>query len=163
MHELAICQALLEQVERIARDNGAQRVVAVVVAIGPLAGVEPALLQHAYPIAAAGTLAEHATLQFEVVPLKVRCRTCSAETEAAPNRLLCGACQDWQVTVISTRCSSISSPEITVTCQSWHAPHSRRLGAASVSTPQVRQRTFRGTTSNCRVACSASVPAAAIG
>lgn len=101
MHELAICQALIEQVERIARDNSAQRVVAIVVAIGPLAGVEPKLLEHAYPLAAAGTMAEHATLKFELVPLKVRCRTCGVESEAASNRLLCAACQDWQVTVIS--------------------------------------------------------------
>jgi hydrogenase nickel incorporation protein HypA/HybF len=101
MHELAICQALIAQVERIARDNAAQRVVAVVVAIGPLSGVEPKLLEHAYPLAAAGTVAESAVLKFETVPLKVRCRTCGVESEAAPNRLLCGACRDWQVTVIS--------------------------------------------------------------
>jgi hydrogenase nickel incorporation protein HypA/HybF len=101
MHELAVCQALIEQVERIARDNAAQRVVAVVVAIGPLAGVEPRLLEHAYPLAAAGTMAEQAILKFETVPLRVRCRTCGVESEAAPNRLLCGACQDWKVTVIS--------------------------------------------------------------
>jgi hydrogenase nickel incorporation protein HypA/HybF len=101
MHELAICQALIEQVERIARDNAAERVVAVVVAIGPLAGVEPKLLEHAYPLAAAGTVAEHATLRIESVPLKVRCRTCGAESEAAANRLLCGACADWHVDVTS--------------------------------------------------------------
>jgi hydrogenase nickel incorporation protein HypA/HybF len=35
------------------------------------------------------------------VPVRVRCRTCKAETEAAPNRLLCGTCSDWQVDVIA--------------------------------------------------------------
>jgi len=35
------------------------------------------------------------------LPIRVRCNTCKAETEAAANRLLCGACGDWQTTLIS--------------------------------------------------------------
>ena len=100
MHELAVCQALIEQVERVARQNDAQRVVSIVITIGPLSGVEPQLLEHAYPLAAAGTLAEHASLVIETVPIRVRCRTCGAETDAAANRLVCGTCSDWQVDVI---------------------------------------------------------------
>jgi hydrogenase nickel incorporation protein HypA/HybF len=101
MHELAICQALIGQVERVARDNGARRVLSVTLAIGPLAGVEPKLLEHAYPLAAAGTVAQDAQLVIESVDVQVRCRTCKAETAALPNRLLCGACNDWQVDVIA--------------------------------------------------------------
>ena len=67
--------------------------------IGPLSGVEPRLLEHAYPLAAAGTMAEHARLVVRAVPVKVRCRSCGVESEAIPNRLLCGACDDWQVDV----------------------------------------------------------------
>jgi len=101
MHELAICQALIEQVERVARDNGARRIVSIVISVGPLSGVEAKLLEHAYPLAAAGTVAESAELIVETVPVRVRCRTCRAETDALPNRLLCGACNDWQVDVTS--------------------------------------------------------------
>lgn len=101
MHELSVCQALIEQVERIARDHDARRVVTVVVSVGPLSGVEPKLLEHAYPVAAAGTLAESAALVVEVEPVRVRCRGCRAETDAQANRLLCGACGGWQVDVTS--------------------------------------------------------------
>jgi hydrogenase nickel incorporation protein HypA/HybF len=101
MHELAICQALIEQVERVARDNSAQRVVSIVVSVGPLSGVEAKLLEHAYPLAAAGTVAESATLVVETVPVRVRCRACGTESDAAANRLLCGACGDWQVDVVA--------------------------------------------------------------
>ena len=62
MHELAICQALIEQVERVARDNAARRILSITVSVGPLSGVEPQLLEHAYPLAAAGTVAEEAKL-----------------------------------------------------------------------------------------------------
>lgn len=101
MHELSVCQALIEQVARVARDNDARRVVSIVIMVGPLSGVEPRLLEHAYPLAAAGTVAEDASLLIETVPVRVRCRSCAAETEAQANRLLCGACGDWQVDVTS--------------------------------------------------------------
>jgi hydrogenase nickel incorporation protein HypA/HybF len=101
MHELAICQALIEQVERVARDNGAGRVLSITISVGPLAGVEPKLLEHAYPLAAAGTVAEDAQLVIETIAVQVRCRKCQAETAVVPNRLLCGTCNDWQVDVIA--------------------------------------------------------------
>jgi hydrogenase nickel incorporation protein HypA/HybF len=101
MHELAVCQALIEQVERVARDNGARRILSITVSVGPLSGVEPSLLEHAYPLAAAGTVAEDAQLLVVPVPVRVRCRTCKAETETAPNRLVCGTCNDWQVDVVA--------------------------------------------------------------
>ena len=101
MHELAVCQALIGQVERVAREHDARRVTAITLAIGPLSGVEPKLVEHAYPLAAAGTVAEGARLVIEGVPVRVRCRKCRGETAVETNRLLCGACNDWQVDVIA--------------------------------------------------------------
>jgi hydrogenase nickel incorporation protein HypA/HybF len=100
MHELAICQALVSQVEAISRQRGA-RVHAVRIAIGPLAGIEPALLADAYPLAGAGTAAEGSRLLIEERPIRVRCRVCSAEGAASVNRLLCGDCGDWRADLIS--------------------------------------------------------------
>jgi hydrogenase nickel incorporation protein HypA/HybF len=53
------------------------------------------------PLAAAGSRMEHAELEFAHAPIQVRCQTCGAETEAAMNRLICGACGDWHTQVIS--------------------------------------------------------------
>ena len=55
MHELAICQALLDEVGRIVQERRAERVAAVRVRCGALAGVEPGLLERAYEVARAGT------------------------------------------------------------------------------------------------------------
>ncbi len=101
MHELAVCQALIDQVDRVSREHGGRRVLAVTVAVGALSGVEGQLLEHAFPLAAAGTVAEGASLVVESIPVAVRCRTCRVESEAAPNRLVCGACRDWQVDVVA--------------------------------------------------------------
>ena len=101
MHELAVSRSLLREVQRVAREHAAVSVSRVLVQIGPLSGVEPSLLREAFPLAAAGTLAERAELVIEMVPLRVRCETCGAESEARPNRLLCGACGDWHTRLLS--------------------------------------------------------------
>jgi len=59
MHELAVCQALIEQVEDLAAEHSAVGVNEIVVRIGPLAGVEQALLEQAYEIARAASNSTH--------------------------------------------------------------------------------------------------------
>ncbi len=101
MHELAVAQALVEQVEGVIRAHQAQRATLIRVRIGPLAGVVPDLLASAFPLAAAGHAMEHAALELVDAPITVRCQTCDAETEAAINRLVCGACGDWHTQIVS--------------------------------------------------------------
>lgn len=101
MHELSVCQALLRQLEDIAREHKPARITQVVVQIGPLSGVEPELLRQAYSIASAGTVADHAELIFETQPIRVHCNSCGATTDASLNRLLCGACGDYHTALES--------------------------------------------------------------
>lgn len=97
MHELAVCQSLIAEVERVSADHGAASVAVITVAVGPLSGVEGKLLARAFSIARAGTAAENAELEIEAVPVVVRCAACDADTIVVPNRLLCGTCGGWQV------------------------------------------------------------------
>jgi hydrogenase nickel incorporation protein HypA/HybF len=101
MHELAICQALMNQIEHLAAERNARSVVSIVIGMGPLSGVEAQLLKHAYPVASAGTVAEGAELVIESLPVRVSCSQCGAESEALPNKLVCKACGDWRTTLIS--------------------------------------------------------------
>jgi len=101
VHELSVCQALVTQVIEIAQENSACEVLIITLHIGPLSGVEPALLVSAFPLAAAGTLAASAQLVIESQPLRVHCQTCGADTEATANRLLCGVCGDYHTQLIS--------------------------------------------------------------
>ena len=101
MHELAICQGLMEQVVRVARDNRAIRVRSVTVRIGPLSGVEPALLEGAYPLASAGTSAADSRLILERSPIRLLCLECGARTETSACSLLCACCGHWRVQVLA--------------------------------------------------------------
>lgn len=101
MHELSVCLSLLQEVERIARQNGAGSVARIVIRVGPLSGVEPDLLRNAWPLASAGTIAAEAELDIELSGIVVSCSKCGAETSAAANRLLCGECGDYRTNLVS--------------------------------------------------------------
>ena len=101
MHELSVCQGLLKQVGQIAAEHQATTVEKIYLQIGPLAGVEPALLQAAFPTARINTLAAQADIVIKTMPIRVKCKTCHEESEATANNLTCVACGDWQTELLS--------------------------------------------------------------
>jgi len=92
MHELSLCEDLIRQVTGLARQHKARSVACVRVQIGMLAGVEPLLLESAFSIARAGTVADQAEMFTEIVPPVVSCRACGAEAEVPASNLRCPAC-----------------------------------------------------------------------
>lgn len=101
MHELSVCQGLLKQVSQIATEKNAVAIEKIFLQIGPLAGVEPELLQAAFPAASINTLAEQAELFIKSMPVRVRCKTCHEVSETKLNKLTCSACGDWQTELLS--------------------------------------------------------------
>ncbi|MFQ5547381.1 MAG: hydrogenase maturation nickel metallochaperone HypA [Woeseia sp.] len=101
MHELAICQALVDQVSAVAAAQRAGAVTDIYVRVGPLSGIEHPLMRNAFPVAASGTIAGDAELHLDRTPVRVRCLECGAETEASVNRLTCGRCTNWRTELIS--------------------------------------------------------------
>jgi len=100
MHELSVCQGLMRQVEKVAAENSARSVELIRLRVGELSGVEPSLLQHAFEIARAGTIAAAAELEIEGGPIVVKCQECGASSAATINRLLCQYCGEWRVNVV---------------------------------------------------------------
>ena len=101
MHELSVCLALMQQVETIAARHGANRVTSISLKIGPLSGIEPALLENAFPLAATGTVAADAQLLIEHSDIVVRCTACGECSVVAANRLLCASCGDFRTNLES--------------------------------------------------------------
>lgn len=100
MHELAICQALIDQVGRVSVEHENAVIEQITVAVGPLSGVEPELLERAFSLARAGSPAAEARLIIETPPVRVRCRGCGAETDVIPSQLICGRCGDFHTELI---------------------------------------------------------------
>jgi hydrogenase nickel incorporation protein HypA/HybF len=99
MHELAVCQALLRQVLDISACRGRRQVGRVSLRIGPLSGVEPALLRSAFPLAAARSACADAQLLIEESAIEVVCRACRSASTAVANHILCARCGSWRVEV----------------------------------------------------------------
>ncbi len=92
MHELSLCQNLIDQLTSLVKQHAAVAVSRVEVQAGPLSGVEPQLLETAFVMAREGTVAGAAQLVMHSPPLRVACPACGAESEVPPNDLTCPHC-----------------------------------------------------------------------
>ncbi|MEN8213200.1 MAG: hydrogenase maturation nickel metallochaperone HypA [Pseudomonadota bacterium] len=101
MHELSICQALVEQLEGIAAQHPGKQVAEVHVGVGPLSGVVPQLLEDAFSVARAGSCASASTLHIHKSGIVVHCPSCGRQSKALPNRLLCSHCGEWRTDLVS--------------------------------------------------------------
>lgn len=101
MHELAICQEIISQVNEIAFENQALSIESITLQVGPLSGVEAPLLKQAFPFAAVQTVAEHAALIIEELPVIVECKQCGFHSTVALNKLICAQCGDYHTQLVS--------------------------------------------------------------
>ena len=117
VHELSVCQALLAQVAEIAADQGAGHVTRITIEVGPLSGVEPALLASAFEIARAGGCASDAALFIEATNVEICCLSCGSQSQTAPNRLICAACGGYRTRVVAGDELRLRRVELLVTHQ----------------------------------------------
>lgn len=76
MHEFSIAEALLQAALEVAESQGGLPIERVCVHIGHLRQVLPEALTFAFEALTTGTLAQGATLIWEDIPPRVRCRAC---------------------------------------------------------------------------------------
>ncbi len=100
MHEMSLVLDLLRQVEQLREQHHADRVTAISVQIGELAGVEPELFRSAYEILAPAAGIGAATLELIPVPLEGRCRACDHTFHPERFRFVCPGCGAGDVTVL---------------------------------------------------------------
>jgi hydrogenase nickel incorporation protein HypA/HybF len=101
VHELSICQALLQEVAKIAASRNACAVDRITIEVGRLSGVEPELLARAFEVARAGTCASSAALVMQTLGIRVKCTECGATSNVEPNCLVCGACNGYRTRIIA--------------------------------------------------------------
>ena len=112
MHELGLAQELVEQLEQIARREGARQVVLVRLEMGAMCGVDRDAFEFAFPEAARGSLVEGAALEITEIPVCVRCRSCGKESAPQYPAFHCEACGSFDVDIISGRDFRMLSMEV---------------------------------------------------
>ena len=100
MHEYSVVQALLNQCEEHAKQNGATKVTKVICKIGVMSGIEVHLLQVAFDTFKEGTMCSEALLVLNTQKLKLKCKDCGHVFEVDEVRYFCIKCESLRVKVV---------------------------------------------------------------
>jgi hydrogenase nickel incorporation protein HypA/HybF len=113
MHELAIVEALIEQVgEELDRAGQSGAVKRLELAVGRLSGVHCDSLRFAFELLSPGTPAEGAELSIREPAAVSRCRHCGASTEITEMVIDCPQCGNAEIVIEQGRELLLESIEI---------------------------------------------------
>jgi len=101
MHELGVAENLASIVLEVAGNEKLTKVTKVNVSIGEMSQIVPDLLETAFQVTVAGTIAENAILEMEIIPVKLKCMDCNKEFELHENNFICESCGSQMVEIIS--------------------------------------------------------------
>lgn len=94
MHELSLCEGILELLEQRAASDGFSRVLTVRLEIGALSCVEPEAMEFCFEVVCRGTLAEGARLEMIRTPARAWCAACQQQVDIHQRFDPCPQCGD---------------------------------------------------------------------
>jgi hydrogenase nickel incorporation protein HypA/HybF len=100
MHERALMTSLLRQAADLAVEHDGE-VREICIEVGPLSGVEAALLSTAFAELRPAFALQTSRLTIDQVPLTVRCRQCQTVSSLADFDLRCPACQSSMLEIVA--------------------------------------------------------------
>lgn len=103
MHEVSICESIIDILKERAAAQGRPRVSMVRLKVGEMAGVAEGSMRFAFEVVTKGTLAEGAELLIDTVPLTARCRACGHEFHIEGYAFSCASCGGPDIEVVSGR------------------------------------------------------------
>lgn len=92
MHELTICDALLEKIAEQRAARGFSQVRRVRLEIGRFSCLDPEALQYAFGIVSRDTVLQDAVLQIDQPPGRAICLDCGAQVEIESRLSDCPSC-----------------------------------------------------------------------
>ena len=99
MHEMALCEGIIQIVEDEARRQTFSRVKTVCVEIGALSQVAPDAMRFCFEAVAARTIAKGAVLEIVELPGVAWCMACSKSVEIKQRYEPCPGCGSYQLQV----------------------------------------------------------------
>ncbi len=112
MHEMSLCEGIVQVLEQEAERQSFQRVNRVRLEIGALAGVEIAALRFGFDVVTRGTLAEGAELEIIEQPATAWCLMCMRPVEIQQRYDPCPECGAYQLQVTEGEDMKIKDLEV---------------------------------------------------
>ena len=101
MHEMSLCEGVLQVLETEAKKQGFSRVKRVILDIGVLSGVEIPALEFAFEVVMRGSLAENALLEINELEAQAWCMVCAESVAIKARYDACPRCGSYQLQVSS--------------------------------------------------------------
>lgn len=103
MHELAITEAVIELINREAREKGFSKVLSISLRVGEYSGIIPECIREFFPIAARDSIAREAQLEIISLPAVFRCLSCGYEGAVDRRDACCPRCRSREIRMVSGR------------------------------------------------------------
>ncbi|MGD8914193.1 MAG: hydrogenase maturation nickel metallochaperone HypA [Candidatus Thiodiazotropha sp.] len=97
MHEMSLCESILQVLREQAISQGYSRVKRVWLEIGALSGVEPEAMRFSFDAVMKGSLADNAQLEIIHLPGVAWCMQCSKPVQVAARYEPCPDCGSYQL------------------------------------------------------------------
>lgn len=101
MHEMSLCEAVIESIVEQTRHESFERVNTVRLEIGELAAVENEAMLFSFDAVARGTLVEGARLEIINIPGRASCSSCSSIVSVSNRYDACPECGYYPLNIIS--------------------------------------------------------------
>ncbi len=99
MHEMSLCEGVLQVLQQSAEKEGFRRVKTVWLEIGALAGIEVEALRFSFDVVMKGSLAEGALLEIIDLPGQAWCMPCAQQVTIGQRFDACPRCGSYQLQV----------------------------------------------------------------
>lgn len=92
MHEAALVESILKIAQEVAAENHAEKISAIGLKLGEMAGVEIDALNFSFNVLKKNTPAENAALKINRVPIQAQCNKCGKIFTVEQYNFFCPEC-----------------------------------------------------------------------
>ena len=101
MHEMSLCEGILQIIESEAHNQHFKKVKRVILDVGVLSGVEISALEFAFDVVMRGSVAESATLEINQIQANAWCMQCAESITIKERYDACPKCGSYQLQISS--------------------------------------------------------------
>jgi len=101
MHELSLCEGVIQLIEQQAKAQHFNKVTTVWLEIGALAGVEIEAMHFSFDAVAKGTIADAAKLEIIAVKGMAACSSCKQQIEIMARFEICPKCGHYPLNILT--------------------------------------------------------------
>ena len=111
MHEYSVTKSLVELCNKEAENNNIKAIAKINLKVGKFTGFSPASIEFYFEHLKINTKCSHAEIEFEEIPIEIKCHECGKQNTIDEPILLCPDCGSEKIDLLSGREFFVASIE----------------------------------------------------